>query len=131
MAKSDVLPTDPFELALEKLTGQPNGAHTNPVIVQARDFYGNVTQFIVQTVKHSEGNTVFVTQVNAAGSARFILPPEVIKTMQRQQDSVTMMVRKRHGTRLAERMVAEGRAPVITPEMRQKAALARKAKRKK
>jgi hypothetical protein len=127
--RSAVLPTDPFEIALDKLIGQPNGAHTSAAVTQAKDFYGNVTTFIVQTVKWSEGNSVFVTMVNAVGSVRFVLPPEVLAVIARQADSVTTQVRRRHGRRLAEEARADGRLVVgFTPAMRAKALATRKAK---
>ena len=125
--RSPILPSDPFEVALDKLIGLPNGAHTGAAVTQAKDFYGNVTTFIVQTVKWSEGNSVFVTQVNSAGSARFVLPPEVMAIVNRQADSVTTQVRRRHGQRLAEEQKANGRVVGFTPEMRRKAAATRKA----
>lgn len=126
--QNQTLPTDHFDKALSRLTGLPDGAHTQPAVVQAMDFYGNVTSFMVQTVKWDEGNTVFITQVNAEGSARFMLPPKVMTTLLRQQDAVSTMVRRRHGKRLAERLQAEGRVPVFTPEMRAKGLETRKAK---
>lgn len=73
-----ILPVDTFDKTLSRLIGLPDGAHTQPSIVQGVDFYGNVTSYMVQTVKWDEGTTVFVTQVNAEGSARFILPPKVV-----------------------------------------------------
>jgi len=126
--RSEILPTDPFDLALSKLTGHPNGAHTQPAVVQAMDFYGNVSSFMVQTVKWDEGSSVFVTQVNATGSLRYVLPPAVMRTITRQQDAVSLMVRRRHGKRLAEQARAEGRTPTFTPEMREKARLTRAKK---
>lgn len=50
-----VLPTDQFEQAMARLIGLPNGAHTAPAVVQDTDFYGNTSQFIVQTFKHDQG----------------------------------------------------------------------------
>lgn len=126
--QTQTLPTDHFDKALSRLTGLPDGAHTQPAVVQAMDFYGNVTSFMVQTVKWDEGNTVFVTQVNAEGSARFMLPPKVMTTLLRQQDAVSTMVRRRHGKRLAESLRAAGHRPTFTPEMRAKGLATRKAK---
>jgi hypothetical protein len=125
--RSAVLPTDPFERALSGLTGHPNGAHTQPTVVQALDFYGNVTSYIVQTVKWEEGNTVFITQVNAQGSARFMLPPKAMNAIDRQQAAVTHMVRRRHGRRLAADRLAAGVKPVFTEHDRIKALATRKA----
>jgi hypothetical protein len=128
--RSAVLPTDPFELALSGLIGLPNGAHTAPAVVQALDFYGNLSRYIVQTVKWEEGHTVFVTLVNTNGqpAINLMLPPAVMAAIGRQQDSVSTMVRRRHGKRLAEQRAADGHRPVFTPEMRAKALATRKAK---
>src|SRR4030095_4977360 len=83
--RSTVLPTDPFEIALADKLGHPGGAHTQPAVVQAVDLSGNATSYIIQTVKWDEGNTVFITQVNAGGSARFMLPPKAMAVVNRQQ----------------------------------------------
>jgi hypothetical protein len=125
--RSAILPTDPFEIALNQVLGHPDGAHTDPVVKMAVDFYGNACSYIVQTVKWAEGNTVFITQVNASGSARYTLPPKVVEAILRQLDSVTTMVRRRHGKRLAEQRMASGDKPVFTPAMRAKALKTRKA----
>src|SRR5262245_31131906 len=129
MANEDSpLPRDAWELALAKLTGLPNGAHTPPSMVQSVDFYGNVTAFMVQTVKWDEGTTVFLTQVNGAKSERFILPPKVLAVIARQQAAVRASVRRRHGQRLAESQKAAGRRPPgFTPEAREKAQATRRA----
>lgn len=132
--QSGILPSDQFDKLLSRLIGLPNGAHTQPSVVQDVDFYGNTTSYMVQTVKHEEGQTVFVTQVNAAGSQRYILPPKVLQLLDRQRDSTVTQVRRRHGKRIAEERAAAGNAPVFTPEMRQKALETRRrkaAKRKK
>jgi hypothetical protein len=124
------LPTDVFDKLLSRLSGLPNGAQTQPSVVQDVDFYGNTTSFMVQTVRTESGPTVFVTQVNAAGSIRFILPANVLRVIDRQKDATTTQIRRRHGIRLAE----ERGASPFTPEMREKARAARVAnalKRKK
>lgn len=127
--RSPLLPTDPFEIELGRLVDLPNGAHTQPTVVQAIDFYRNASRFIVQTVKWDEGLTVFVTKI--AGHEKTInieLPPAVTKLMLRQFDSVSTMVRRRQGHRLAEHARASGHVPKFTPAMREKALATRKAK---
>lgn len=126
--RSSVLPSDPFDIAMGKLIGHPNGGATSLAAVNDVDWYGNATQFMIQSVRWSEGTTVFLTQVNAQGSARFILPPKVLAVINRQLDSLSSMVRRRHGKRLAEQRKADGVATVFTPAMRAKALATRKAK---
>lgn len=110
---SPVLPTDDFERQLASLTGLPNGAHTAPSVVQDADFYGKVTSWMIQTVKHEQGETVFITAVNAEGSQRFVLPPRVLATIDRQRQSTQTMVRRRHGKRIAEERKARGEQPAF------------------
>lgn len=112
---------------LARLTGLPGGGDTRPAVVQAIDFYGNVTSYMVQTVRGADDPTVFITQVNARGSIRYILPGPVLKLIDRQRDSITTQIRRRHGKRLAEERGLVGGGG-FTPAMRAKALATRKAK---
>ena len=105
------LPTDEFDRMLSRLVGLPNGAHSAPTVVQSIDFYGHTTSFIIQSAKTDEGVTTFVTQVNANGSVRYILPGNVLATIDRQRSSLTHKVRSRHGKRIAEERKAAGKLP--------------------
>lgn len=105
------LTQDAFDKLLSRLVGLPNGAHTKPAAVQAIDFYGHATSYMIQTVKTDEGVTSFVSQVSAQGSVRFILPPRVLATLDRQRASLTRQVRSRHGRRVAEERAAAGKLP--------------------
>lgn len=105
------LPSDPFDKLLSRLVGLPNGAHAQPAVVQAMDFYGHTTSFMIQTVRTDEGVTAFVTQVNAQGSVRTILPQNVLATIDRQRAAITTKLRRRHGRRIAEERRAAGIKP--------------------
>lgn len=132
-SRSAILPSDQFDIHLGTLLGHPNGGHTPAAITQDIDFYNNLTQYIVQTVRSEKGATVFLTQVNASGSSRYILPPKVLALIDRQRESVTAQIRRRHGRRLAAERGLGGTNP-FTPEMRKKAMETRKrnaARRKK
>lgn len=120
--RSTVLPTDPFDIALADKMGHQDGAHTAQHTVQTIDPYGNSTTHIVQTVRTAEGDHVFIQQADAKGLSRFVLPPKVLALMDRQRDTNSTTIRRRHGRRIAEE-----RGPVtFTPEMRRKALEARK-----
>lgn len=125
---SSLLPSDAFDQMLARLKHLPNGAHTEAKAVQAVDFYGKSTAFIVQTVRTESGDTVFITQVNADGHARFIIPTDVLNVIDRQRKSTLKQVRSRHGRRLVEEGVLKPRAGGFTPEMREKAAATRAVK---
>lgn len=105
------LPTDTFDKLLSRLIGLPNGAHVQPAVIQSIDFYGNTTAFMIQTVRTEEGTTSFVTQVNALGSVRYILPPHVLAALDRQRDALTTKIRRRHGKRIAEERKLAGLQP--------------------
>ena len=103
--------SDPFDKLLSSMIGLPNGAHTQPAVVQHIDFYGNATSYMIQTVRTDEGVTSFVTQVNASGSQRSILPHNVLAVIDRQRAAITTRLRRRHGKRIAEERMAAGHAP--------------------
>ena len=105
--------SDPFDKMLSSMIGLPNGAHTKPAVIQAIDFYGNATSYIVQTVRTDETVTAFVTQVNASGSVRTILPQTVIAAIDRQRKSITTKLRRRNGRRIAEERMAAGIEPAF------------------
>lgn len=87
--------SDPFDRLLSRLVGLPNGAHTQPAVVQDIDFYGHATSYMIQTVRTDEGVTAFVTQVSAQGSVRYILPQHVLATIDRQRAALTTKIRRR------------------------------------
>lgn len=103
--------SDPFDKMLSSMIGLPNGAHTKPAVVQAIDFYGNATSYMIQTVRTDETVTAFVTQVSAAGSTRSILPTAVLAVIDRQRASITTKLKRRHGRRIAEERKAAGIQP--------------------
>lgn len=103
--------TDPFDKMLAGLIGLPNGAHTKPAVVQSIDFYGHATTYIVQTVRTDESVTAFVTQVSADGAVRSILPGAVLAVIDRQRESITTKLRRRHGKRIAEERKLAGIEP--------------------
>lgn len=103
--------SDPFDRMLSGMIGLPNGAHTKPAVVQAIDFYGNATSYIIQTVRTDESVTAFVTQVGAQGAVRSILPSSVLAVIDRQRESITTKLRRRHGRRIAEERKLAGMEP--------------------
>jgi hypothetical protein len=127
---STILPTSQFEQTLSRLVGLPNGAHTQPTVVQAMDFYGNVSTYLVQTVKWEDGESVFITCVQGEQATKMVLPPKVTAAIIRQRDALTTTVRRRHGRRLAAERRAAGTLPTFTPEQRAKALATRTAKAK-
>lgn len=121
---SPLLPSDPFDQQFARLMGLPNGAAVDPVAVATVDYYGKATNWIVQTIRGGEGDTVFLTCSDATRYLRVVIPSRVLATIDRQRDTIVSKVRRNHGKRLAER-----RPPtVFTPEMRAKALETRRRK---
>lgn len=108
---SAALTSDPFDRMLSSMIGLPNGAHTKPAVVQAIDFYGNATSYMIQTVRTDENVTAFVTQVSAQGSTRSILPSAVLAVIDRQRAAITKKIKRRNGRRMAEERMAAGIKP--------------------
>jgi hypothetical protein len=108
---TEAVTKDPFDRMLSSMIGVPNGAHTQPSVVQHIDFYGNATSYMIQTCRTEQGVVAFVTQVTAQGSVRYMLPHSVLQTIDRQRDSVTKQLRSRHGKRIAEERAARGEQP--------------------
>ena len=102
---------DPFDRLLDSLTGLPGGASTKLAAVQHSDFYGHTTTYNIESIKTEEGVTAFVTQGDANGQVRYILPPSVLATIDRQRVSLTKQVRRRNGKRIAEERMAAGIKP--------------------
>jgi hypothetical protein len=94
------------------------------------DFYGNVSTFLIQTVKWEDGESVFITCVQGEQATKMVLPPKVTAAIIRQRDALTTTVRRRHGRRLAAERKAAGTLPTFTPEQRAKALATRTAKAK-
>jgi hypothetical protein len=125
--RSRILPTDPFDILLDKLIGLPNGAHTRQDWLQVRDDYGNSTSYSSQLVRTEQGQHAFIQVVNAGVvPVRIVLPPKLLAMIDRQRDQNSTTVRRRHGRRLAEE-----RGNPFTPEMRAKALAARKRNARK
>ena len=102
---------DPFDRLLDSLSGLPGGASTKLAALQHKDFYGRTTTYNIQSVKTEDGVTTFVTQGDQDGQVRYILPPKVLATIDRQRSSLTKQVRRRHGKRIAEERMAAGIKP--------------------
>jgi hypothetical protein len=113
--------TDSFDKLLSSMVGLPNGAHTQPTVVQVIDFYGNATSYMIQSVRtEEEGVTAFVTQVNAQGSVRSILPQSVLAVIDRQRTAITTKLRRRNGRRIAEERMAAGIQPGFMTKKRKR-----------
>jgi hypothetical protein len=128
--RSPLLPRDEFDVLLKELSGHPDGATTAPTLVAFVDDYGKTRRYTVQTVKWAKGTTVFVEATSSDRHDRYVLPPQVIRAILRQQDTATSIVRRRHGRRLAEDRKAAGVVPTFTPEARRKALATRRARAK-
>ncbi len=73
---------------------------------------GGSRTFFIQTARQREvGDTIFIQTVGPDGGQRIVLGPEVAATIARQRDSLTTMVARKHGKRLAAERKAAGVVP--------------------
>jgi hypothetical protein len=110
-----------FDRRLGALFGIPDVLSTSPATIQtARALVGDAQTFIVQTYrmrdddgagKVKSGDTVFLQYVDAEGSVRIVLPPEVTACIARQRDALTTRSRKRGAKAAAEDRKARGIQP--------------------
>lgn len=95
-------PTDSFSQTVEQLNSNPAAIKVKPAIVDATDFYGNVVRWVVQTIRGEAGDSVLLERVDAATPLREVLPPKVVAMINRQQEAVAGVVRKRAAGRAAD-----------------------------
>ena len=70
---------------------------------------GKAETFTVVTARHHElGDYIFVECVDEDGVTRVALPPKVSRAILRQRDSLTAMIRSRHGKEVAKKRKERG-----------------------
>lgn len=78
--------------------------HTKPTTVKVvQPLTGRTETFIVQTLRHENGDYVFLEHADEAGLDRLVLPPKVVNAIVAHRDSLT----KRSRSRTARRVMAE------------------------
>ena len=96
MEKSErTLPVDQFSRRFRELSDNPGAVRAGSTF-NLIDFYGQTESWIVDTFRLDGGSEeVFLQRVNAEGSIRLLLPPEVTASMARQRDRGITATRRR------------------------------------
>jgi hypothetical protein len=107
---------DKFDRALAALDGVPGVVRTSPSTIRAvMPIVGDTSTFIVQTFRQRDedksGDTIFIEHVDANGTTRIVIPPNVANVILRQHDSLTDRARSA-GTKAA---AADRKARGILP----------------
>lgn len=112
-----------FDRKLGALFGVPDVLNTAPATIRAATpLLGEAQTFIVQTYRQrEEGDTVFIEYVDAAGSVRLVLPPQVTACIARQRDALTTRSRKRGAQQAADDRKARGIRPAFLKKCASKA----------
>lgn len=110
------LPRDEFSTRLRELQGSPEAVEKQS-IVEVVDAYGNMTSWIVKTIRHDGQDTIFLQRNTSAGGDRWVLPPSVAAVIARHRDSAAMVNRRRAARTSAATRKAQG----ITPAFLKKA----------
>lgn len=101
---------DPYDRILGNLTGLNDVTHTRPTTVTTlTPIVGFAQTFVVQTYRQREqGDTIFLQYIDAAGSRRIVIPPEVADVIARQRDALTGKVRSKVARAIADDRKARG-----------------------
>lgn len=107
-----------FDRKLGALFGVPDVLNTQPTTIQvATPMTGDAQTFIIQTYRQRDGeksgDTVFVQYVDAEGSVRIVLPPQVTACIARQRDALTGRARRRGAQAAADDRKARGIRPAF------------------
>ena len=71
---------------------------TSPTTIKAvQPITGESETWIIQTLRHEDGDTVFIEHIDGAGVVREALPPKVIAAIVRHRDSLTTRSRSIRG----------------------------------
>ena len=107
---------DEYDRIYGSLDGLPDVTRTKAsTVIQTPPLgVGGSRTFIVQTARQRDvGDTIFVQTVGPDGGRRIVLGPDVAAAIARQRDSLTTMVARKHGKRLAAERKAAGIAPAF------------------
>lgn len=104
---------DKFDAAFGSLHGKPDTTASPPATRQTLTPFIQGTQtFTVQTIRQrDEGDTIFITYLDAAGSFRMVIPPIVADVIARQRDALSTKNRKRAARERAAADKAAGKVP--------------------
>jgi hypothetical protein len=89
------LPTDIYALTLRRLRDNPTAIETRQSTVELTTLLGANETWVIQAVRVEGRMTVFVQFVGDDGGRRFVLPPEVVATIQRHGAGAVTKVRRR------------------------------------
>lgn len=106
--------SDIFDETLRSVCGEQDATETKPTTIRALTPVTQLAQtFIVQTVRHDGGDTIFVEYMSGEESFRVPLPPAVADCIARQRDALTTKNRKRAAKAEAARRKAQGIQPAF------------------
>jgi hypothetical protein len=82
--------------------------HTKPSTIKAIEpLTGRAETFIIQTLRHEDGDHIFIERADEEGLIRIVLPPKVANLIVSQRDALTRRSRSRASkTAMANRMAA-------------------------
>lgn len=104
---------DFFDRVRGGMEGRPDVTMTRLSSLQSVDpLVGNVSTFMVQTVRERErGDTIFLQVATKDGNIRIVIPPKVANSIARQRDTLTTKVRSKLGKEEAQKRKDAGIEP--------------------
>jgi hypothetical protein len=79
--------------------------------IAVKNVVGDVLTYLVETIRHEGGDTIFIEVTSKDGTIRVVLPPKVANTIARQRDALTKKTRQRVGREQAAERKAQGIEP--------------------
>lgn len=112
--RSAMMP-DTFDRQLAGLVDLPDVVKAGPVVKRTVPPFGigGTTIHVVQTIHQGGDCTVFLEVVDAQGTKRIVIPPEVASTIERQREACSTALRRKLGRQTAADRKARGLAPAF------------------
>lgn len=109
---------DKFERTRASITGLPGFEHCNSTV--RSDALALIPQadYIIETVRCQEGWTIFIQAISSEGSARFVLPDKVTRTLWTHYEKLKkrnvkrhiLKARRKHARKARERVKQNGQS---------------------
>lgn len=115
MITADRLPDDEYSQTLSGLLNNPASLSSQTSTVPLLTYLGNSEDWIVKTIRVDGKDTVFLRRINARGGESWILPPEVVAAIRRQDARLTSTLRARAAARGAETRKLKGTQRIPPP----------------
>jgi hypothetical protein len=111
--KDEQLPVDNFSIHRRRVLDNPGAVATSSATIDNQTILGHSETWIVKTVRVAGRDTAFIQHIDADGSQRLVLPPEVTAVLARQRDALGTLTRRKAARAVAADRKARGIEPAF------------------